>query len=100
MNFIRIATSSAEEDKGGQTHSSDGASSSSGQVVKSDQKPGASGTSDGKKPPMDGDKRRHNCDDGELLVVVRMPKELVCNTIRSEQSEFTFEVKEEDFKRK
>lgn len=103
LNFIRIESatvSSAEEDKEGQTHSSDEASSSGHQMVESHQKPGASGASDEKKPPMDGDRRRYTCDDGELLLVVRMPRELVCNTIRNEQSEFTFELKEEDFRKK
>lgn len=46
---------------------------------------------------MDGDGRRFYCEDGELLLVVRMPKDLVCNT--NDQSEFTLELKEEDVRK-
>lgn len=69
-------------------------------MVESHQEPGASSTRGEKKPPMDGDKRRYACDDGELLLVVRMPKEFICNTNRNDQSEFKFEIKEEDFQEK
>ncbi|XP_055296401.1 HMG box-containing protein 4-like [Sitodiplosis mosellana] len=90
-------TSSGEEGKERETHTSEEASSSSHHIPKNDQKAGASGTTDKKKPPMDGDRKRFYCDDGELLLVVRMPKDLVCNT--RDQSEFTFELSEEDFRR-
>lgn len=46
---------------------------------------------------MDGDRKQFQLDDGELLLVVRMPKELVCNT--NDQSEFTFEIKDGESKK-
>lgn len=61
-----------------------------------DEKPGSSGTTEEKKPPLDGDRKRP-CDDGELLLIVQMPKDFVCNT--NDQSEFRFKLKEEDFKK-
>lgn len=97
MNYIRTETKSANTvEKNKEKHElpqNVEVSSSSNQIEKDDQKAGASGTTDEKKPPMDGDRKQLDCVDGELLLVVRLPKDLVCNT--NDQSEFTFELRED-----
>lgn len=80
--------SSTDEEK--ETHGSDQNEESNSS--------GTSGTAIEQKPPMDGDRRRYRCDDGELLLVVRMPKDLVCST--NDQTEFKFELKDEDLKKR